>query len=176
MSFSDDAKALERSFVTTQDLLQQLLDALQARRAAWVSVQPDVVAPSTQIEQLSYQLAAEEDRRGELLPRLRAALPTPHGARPDQLHVNVTRIAAALAPEAARALRAASDEVTRLAKLVRAETTLGQRLLKFAQNAQTDVDAEVIGAAKNARVPGYDRNARNVRGSNAAGQLVDGRM
>ena len=128
------------------------------------------------VEQLSYQLAAEEDRRSELLPRLRAALPTPHGARPDQLHVNVTRIAAALAPEAARALRAASDEVTRLAKLVRAETTLGQRLLKFAQNAQTDVDAEVVGAAKNARVPGYDRNARNVRGSNAAGQLVDGRM
>ena len=79
-------------------------------------------------------------------------------------------------PEAARALRSASDEVTRLAKLVRAETTLGQRLLQFAQNAQSDVDAEVLGAAKKARVPGYDRNARNIQGSNAAGQLVDGRM
>jgi len=34
----------------------------------------------------------------------------------------------------------------------------------------------VLDAAKSARAPGYDRNARNLNGPNAAGQLVDGRM
>jgi len=176
MSFSDDAMKLEQSFRATRGLLQHLLDALQERRAAWVSIRPDVLAPSSQIEQLSHQLASEEDRRAGLLKRLRDALPTPIGARPEQLHVNVTRIAAALPSPQSRSLREASDQVTRLAKLVRTETTLGQRLLKFAKNAQSGIDAEVIGAAKNARAPGYDRRARNINGPNAAGQLVDGRM
>lgn len=176
MSFSDDAKQLEQSFRTTRALLQQLLEALQERRAAWVSIRPDVLAPSTQIEQLSHQLAAEEDRRAGLLKTLRAALPTPIGARPEQLHINVTRIAGALPSPQARSLREASDEVTRLAKLVRTETTLGQRLLQFAKNAQSGIDADVIGAAKNSRAPGYDRRARNLTGPDAAGQLVDGRM
>ncbi|MCK5945547.1 MAG: hypothetical protein KAI24_26390 [Planctomycetes bacterium] len=176
MSFSDDAKQLELSFRATRDLLQQLLKSLQERRAAWISIRPDVLAPSSQIEQLSHQLAAEEDRRAGLLKRLRDALPTPRGARPEQLHVNVTRIAGALPPEQASSLRAASDEVTKLAKLVRTETTIGQRLLQFAKNAQSGIDADVIGAAKNARAPGYDRRARNLTGPEAAGQLVDGRM
>jgi hypothetical protein len=176
MSFSEDAKALEASFAAAADLLRSLLEALQARRAAWVSIRPDTVAPSAEIEQLSQQLAAEERRRGDLVARLRASLPTPVGARPEQLHVNVTRICGALGPDAARSLRAAADEVTQLAKLVRGETALGNRLLQFAQNAQSGVDAQVLDAAKSARAPGYDRNARNLNGPNAAGQLVDGRM
>ncbi|MGC6486671.1 MAG: hypothetical protein ACON4Z_03430 [Planctomycetota bacterium] len=176
MSFSEDARALEASFVEAGRLLKSLLDALQERRAAWISVRPDVVAPSAEIEQLSQQLAAQERQRAALVAKLRAALPTPAGARPDQLHVNVTRLCAALDPAQARSLRAASDEAAQLAKLVRAETALGHRLLKFAQTAQSDVDAQVLDAAKGARAPGYDRNARNRNGTNAAGQLVDGRM
>ena len=69
MSFSEDAKALEASFVTAAGLLRSLLEALQARRAAWVSIRPDTVAPSAEIEQLSHQLAAEERRRGARPPR-----------------------------------------------------------------------------------------------------------
>lgn len=176
MSFFEDAQALEASLVEAGGLLRSMLDALQERRAAWISVRPDVVAPSTEIEQLSQRLAAEERRRAELVARLRASLPTPPGARPEQLHVNVTRICSALAPPQARTLRSASDEVSQLAKLVRAETALGHRLLQFAQNAQSGVDAQVLDAAKGARAPGYDRNARNLNGPNAAGQLVDGRM
>jgi len=176
MSFSEDARHLEAAFVEAGGLLRSLLDALQARRAAWISVRPDLVAPSAEIEQLSQRLAAEERRRAEIVARLRASLPTPAGARPEQLHVNVTRVCGALPPDQARALRAASDEVTLLAKQVREETALGNRLLQFAQSAQTGVDAQVLEAANSGRTPGYDRNARNVHGSRAAGQLVDGRM
>ena len=176
MTFSEDSRKLQASFQTTRRLLEQLVDALQARRAAWVSIRPDVLAPSSEIEEMSKQLAAEEDRRGALIRRFRDALPTPAGARPEELHVNVSRIAAALPPREGRALRAEADEVTRLAKLVRTETTLGQRLLQFAKNAQSGIDAEVIGAASHEGAAGYDRRARNDNGPTTAGRLVDGRM
>ena len=177
MSFSELAKDLERSFVTTESLLQQLLAELEKRRAAWVSVRPDVLAPSDNIEQLSKTLATEEDRRTSLLRDLRAALPTPTGTGTRQLHVNVTRIAAALPGEQARSLRAAADAVQPLAKRVRAEVTLGQRLLRFAKNAQDGLTADLQGIAPStAGARGYDNRARNVAGDRAAGQLVDGRI
>jgi chromosome segregation ATPase len=176
MTFSEDSKQLERSLQATRAMLEELVHALQERRAAWVSIRPDVLAPTAEIEQLSRQLAEQEDRRAALLRRFRDALPTPAGARPEELHVNVTRIAAALPPVQGRALRSAADEVTRLAKLVRTETALGQRLLQFAKNAQSGIGAEVIGAANHDGAAGYDRRARNDNGPNTAGRLVDGRM
>ena len=83
MTFSDDAMDLERSLAATRDLLQDLCRELTERRAAWASIQPDVVAPTAKVEALSKQLAAEEERRAALLPRLREALPTPIGAQPE---------------------------------------------------------------------------------------------
>lgn len=175
MGFSEDTKSLEQSFHTTRDLLKQLLSALEARRTAWVSVRPDLLAPSSDIEQISHQLAEQENLRAGLLTRIRAVLPTPIGGKPDALHLNITRIAAAMPREQGRALRAAADAVQPLAKMVRAETTLGQRLLRFAKSAQTTLGGAVVDAKKSASVPGYDRRARNLT-TQTAGQLVDGRM
>lgn len=176
MGFSEDTKTLEQSFHTTRDLLKQLLSALEQRRTAWVSVRPEVLAPSSDIELLSHKLAAEENRRAGLLKNIREALPTPIGGTPDQLHLNITRIAAAMPHDQGRALRDAADAVQPLAKMVRAETTLGQRLLRFAKTAQGSVGGHLVDATTTASMPGYDRRARNLTGPNAAGQLVDGRM
>ena len=83
MSFSDHALELQRSLTATRDLLQRLCEELTARRAAWASIRPDVVAPTAKVEELSKQLAAEEERRATLLPRL-APLPKA-GAEDDRL-------------------------------------------------------------------------------------------
>jgi hypothetical protein len=176
MGFSEDTASLEQSFLATRDLLQLLLSALEQRRTAWISVRPNVLAPSSDIEMLSHKLAKEENLRAGLLKRIRETLPTPIGGTADELHLNVTRIAAAMPREQGRALRAAADSVQPLAKQVRAETTLGQRLLRFAKAAQGSIGAEIVGAKTAAATPGYDRRARNLTGPNAAGQLVDGRM
>lgn len=176
MAFSEDTKNLELSFNRTRDLLKLLVSALEQRRTAWVSVRPEVLAPSFDIEQLSHKLAAEENSRAGLLKNIRAALPTPIGGTPEQLHLNVTRIAAAMPREQGRALREAADAVQPLAKMVRAETTLGQRLLRFAKTAQGGIGSKIVEATNSASMPGYDRRARNLNGPNAAGQLVDGRM
>src|SRR5688572_30472772 len=134
MSFAEDANRLERSFRTTHELLRQLLQGLQGRRAAWVSVRPSTLAPSPEIERLTQEIAREEAQRDELIAQLRRALPAPLGAEHTSLHVNVTRIAGALAPGQARSLRDAADAARSLAKAVRAEVTLGQRLVRFAQD------------------------------------------
>ena len=175
MALVELAHQLERSFATTRDLLQQLLQALQERRAAWVSVRPKVLHPSPAIEELSQRLAVEEDQRTALLATVRAQLPASATA-PDSLHVNVTRIAAALPRETGRALRAAADEVTRLAKLVRTEVTLGQRLLRFAQVAQAEWAPALATTGAPRTAPGYDRRAHTLAGALTAGRLIDGRM
>ena len=176
MSFSEDTGALEQSFVTTRELLQALLLALQKRRAAWISVRPDVLAPSPDVEQLSLELAHEENRRAGLLARIRAVLPAPPGDD-GHAHVNVTRITAAMPAERGRALRRVADEVTRLAKLVRTEVTLGQRLLRFARSAEAEMTPELAAAAGGrTAAPGYDRRARSVLRTGNAGRLIDGRM
>jgi hypothetical protein len=172
MSFSADVQALDQSLRRTHTALQTLLRGLQARRAAWVSARPSTLAPSPELEQLTQEVAREESLRGELLARMRAVLPAIPGHDPGQAHVNVTRIAAALPAREAKALRDVADAVQALAKAVRAEVTLGQRLIRFAQGARPDVGrANVRGV-----VPGYDRGARLRRGAAAAGALVDGKV
>ena len=173
MSFSDDTKTLEQSFSRTQELLQKLLQGLQARRSAWVSARPSTLAPSPELEQLTQEIAREEALRADLLGRIRTALPTPLGGDSAALHINVTRIAAALPLPAARSLRAVADIVQALAKKVRAEVTLGQRLVRFAQTAEDGVHR---GKQVRSSAPGYDRAARMVRTSKFAGALVDGRV
>lgn len=103
MPFSEDTRDLTKSFRTTQDLLKQLLTGLQKRRAAWVSARPSSLEPSPELELLTQAIAREEAVRDELLARIRLVLPRPLGAEPRELHLNVTRIAAALPPTEARA-------------------------------------------------------------------------
>jgi hypothetical protein len=174
MSFPDDTRALEQSFERTRDLLERLHAGLKARRAAWISVRPSTLAPSPELEQLTQDAAREEALRAGLLERIRRALPAPFGGDAALAHVNVTRIAAALPAPAARSLRDAADAVQRLAKAVRTEVTLGQRLVRFAQDAGERT--AVIGRLGRGGPPGYDRGARIVRAGKAAGALVDGKV
>ncbi|MFO1030467.1 MAG: hypothetical protein U1F60_05285 [Planctomycetota bacterium] len=177
MPFSEDTRDLTKSFRTTQDLLKQLLTGLQKRRAAWVSARPSSLEPSPELELLTQAIAREEAVRDELLARIRLVLPRPLGAEPRELHLNVTRIAAALPPTEARALCAAAEATTKLAKSVRAEVTLGQRLVRFAQDSQPALlVAPVTAGRRPAGIPGYDRSARALRTASTAGSLIDGRM
>jgi hypothetical protein len=176
MSFAEDTRSLLASFRTTQGLLQRLLTGLQARRAAWVSARPSLLQPSAELEQLTQDIAREESGREELLARVRMALPRPLGGEPAELHLNVTRIAAAMPAAEGRTLRDAADAATRLAKAVRTEVTLGQRLVRFAQDTQPSLLAPATTPAKKAGIPGYDRRARALRVANTAGALIDGRM
>lgn len=170
MSFATDTRELELSFARTRELLDRLLQGLKARRAAWVSARPSTLAPSPELEQLTQQIAREEAQRDTLLARIRLVLPAPFGGEPAATHVNVTRIAAALPAGPSRALRDVADAVQKLAKAVRTEVTLGQRLVRFAQDATRTATPPARGAA-----PGYDRAARMVRTSRTAGALVDGK-
>lgn len=174
MSFAEHTHELDQSFRRTHELLQQLLQGLQARRAAWVSARPSTLATSPELERLTQDIAREESCRDQLIARIRAVLPAPVGADPAALHVNVTRIAAAMPAPAARALRDAADAVQRLAKAVRAEVTLGQRLLRVANEAQ-DGWADPKRPAPGAGAPGYDRRARTVRAGKTAGAWIDGK-
>ena len=171
MSFADDTRALEQSFGRTRTLLERLLQGLKARRAAWVSARPSTLAPSPELEHLTQELAREEAQREQLLTRIRRTLPAPLGGDPAHTHVNVTRIAAALPAPAGRALRDLADAVRALAKAVRTEVTLGQRLVRFAQGA---VPAGAPDGGKGT-LPRYDRGARVVRAGKLAGALVDGK-
>lgn len=179
MSFSDRTSQLERSFRTTSSLLRELLQGLQARRVAWGSARASVVVPSPELEKLAQDLAREESLRSDLIAQIRRMLPAPPGADAASLHVNVTRIAAAMPTATARSLREAADEATALAKSVRVEVTLGQRLLQFSQRAH-----QSLLAAANRKPPVggaavYDRNARADRTGGARGErgvIVDGRM
>ncbi len=180
MSFSERCSRLEESFRLTSSLLRDLLQGLQARRIAWGSSRASMVVPSPELEHLAQQLAREEAVRAELITEVRRMLPAPPGANATSTHVNVTRIAAALPAAAAHALRDAADEATTLAKSVRIEVTIGQRLLQFTQHVQENLLAgtvggttQVIGAAV------YDRNARADRTGGTRGQrgvLVDGKI
>jgi hypothetical protein len=171
MSFSDDTRSLTQSFQHTHDLLERLLAALNARRAAWVSARPSTLAPSPELEQLTQAIAREETLRDDLLARIRVALPAPFGHAASVSHVNVTRIAAALPAAESQALRDVAAVVQRLAKAVRAEVTLGQRLVRFAQVAAVAPLAAPPGGA-----PHYDRDARMVRAGKLAGAIVDGKV
>lgn len=170
MSFSEDCRDLQRSFERSETLLGAMLAHLQRRRAAWVSARPSTLAPEPELERLGQDLAREESARDALVKRLRQALPALHASAPGPLHVNVTRIAAAMPPEDGRGLRAVADRVLALARSVRTEVTLGQRLVRYAQEA---LRAAV--PTPRAQPPGYDRSARLAMASGAAGSLLDGR-
>lgn len=171
MSFAEHTAALAQSFRRTRQLLEQLLHGLQARRTAWVAARPSTLSPSPELEQLTQEIAREEAQREPLLARIRATLPAPVGAPAASLHVNVTRIAAALPGPEAKALREVADAVQSLAKAVRAEVTLGQRLIRFARQS---APAPLAAPARTA--PGYDRTAHLVRSARTAGALVDGKV
>lgn len=173
MSFSDDATSLERSLRVTHDAMLALRQGLQVRRAHWISARPSLLAPAPDLEQLTLQIAREEATREELLARLRRALPAVPGQDSNRLHINVTRIAAALPEPAARSLRDIADAVQRLARDIRAEVTLGQRLLRFARDIRPGAGSEPRG---HGGAPGYDRGAKFVRVERTAGTFVDGRM
>ena len=175
------AGRLEQSFRRTITLLGQLLAGMQARRSSWVSAVPSTVTPSAELEQISRQLAIEEQARAELLAEVLADLPpVPHVDKND-LHVNVSRICKALPTRSALELRRAADEATRLARQVRVEVALGERLLRFSQRANENMLAALSGQGKEQGLPtGYDRNARSRAGlglgAAGAGNLVDGRI
>ena len=178
MSLAEHAGRFERSLRFTAELLQKLLCFLQERRTSWISARPSTMAPSPALEEVAMQLAAEEQARNRLLAAIAALLPLPAGVAAKDLHVDVTRLAASLPDAAARSLRAAADLATGLARKVRGEVTLGERLLKFSRRAQDGFLTQLAtGAAGASAAAVYDRNARArscvVR---VAGSLIDGRL
>lgn len=178
MSAVDLAKDLERSFRTTAALLRQLLETMQRRRMHWASARPSTLQPSAELERLAGELQDTERARGEVLAAIAQVLPLPPGLTADEVHLDVTRIAAALPAVVGRALRAAADEATKLARTVRAEVALGERLLRFTQRAQESVFGQLAGPAPDA-ASGYDRNARLRAGLALAagtGRLLDGKI
>ena len=176
MSLAEHGSRLEGSFRTTAELLQKLLRGLQARRAAWISARPSTIAPSPELEEIALRLAAEEETRAQLRTGITALLPRPAGVAADALHVNVTRIAAQLPAAGARSLRAAAALATGLARKVRIEVALGDRLLQFSRRAQDGLLAQVAGTAGTGGAAVYDRTARASRGAGVAGSLIDGRL
>lgn len=180
MSCNDLALQLERSFRTTSALLRRLLDGLTQRRVAWASARPRTLQPSPELEQLAATLADEEKARGALLAGIAELLPRPVGVPAGERHVNVTAIAAVVPPALGRALRNAADEAVALGKRVRAEVTLGARLLKFTQRAHDALLGRLAaGAGGLDGASGYDRCARSRAGIGVAapaGRLIDGRV
>lgn len=180
MSCNDLASQLERSFRTTSALLRRLLDGLSLRRVAWASARPRTLQPSPELEQLAASLAAEEKARGALLEQIAAALPPVAGVPAAERHVDVTCIAAAVSATVGRALRNAADEAVALGKRVRAEVTLGARLLRFTQRAHDAMLGQLAtNAASHDAATGYDRCARSRSGIGVAapsGRLIDGRV
>ncbi len=170
---------LEQSFRRTHDLLQRLLDGMRQRRMQWASARPSTLAPSAELEQIARDLAVEETARDGTLRAILAELPAQaHVAKAD-LHLNTTRICAALPAPRAHRLRAAADRATLLARQVRVEVALGERLVRFTQRAQEGLLATAAGAADGAGAHGYDRHARSRSGfgpAGRAGTFVDGRM
>ncbi|MEO6594062.1 MAG: hypothetical protein ABIP94_04850 [Planctomycetota bacterium] len=177
MAFSEHTRRLEQSFRATAELQQNLLRCLKERRTAWISARPKTLAPSPELEQLAQALAREEALQRELTAAIGRFLPHPPGHAATDLHVNVTRIAEALAPEAARSLREAAEAATALAKAVRTEVTVGQRLLRFSQRVQQSLAGHVGDLKGASGRPGYDRQARRQGAlGNREGTLVDGRI
>lgn len=173
-----DGRRLEQSFRTTAELLRSLLAAMQAHRTAWAAARPSRLQPPPELETLGQRLQDEERQRQQLLERMAAAMPRPAGVAAADLHLNVTRIAASLPPPAGRTLRAAADVVTGLARQVRTEVALGQRLLRFTARAQEGLLSR-LAAEGDAGIHGYDRRARamvGLPGRVPAGRLLDGRV
>lgn len=179
MIAADLVDRLQRSLRRSSELMRRLLDGMQARRAHWASAVPGTLAPSTELETLAAELADEDRNRRSLIADAASQLPAAPGVAAEDLHVNVSRICASLPKDPATALRRAADDAVRFARLVRVETSLGERLLRFTQRAQEQTLAAVAGAPVTP-TNGYDRNARTRNGYGLgvtrAGNLLDGKI
>lgn len=180
MSMHEVAEQLIRSFDESARLLETMRAELEQRRAQWVSARPSTLAaPAIALEGIQQQLLALDQRRAELFATAASLLPQTQGLSPAARHLDASRIAAQLPFAQASRLRKAAKHSADLARAVRGEVALGNRLLAFAQRAQESV----LGAVAQDRtdVGGYDRNARRVHAalttqSAPAGSLIDGRM
>lgn len=180
MVCTDRTDRLAHSFRLTTELLTKLLDGLKQRRTHWASAVASTLAPSPQLEQVSRDLALEEQGRAALLAEILAELPAVPHLDPADLHVNISRICKVLPTRPSLELRRAADDATRLAKQVRVEVALGERLLRFTQRANDNLLTALQGGEHTGLPSGYDRNARSRAGlglgSVDAGKLVDGRI
>jgi hypothetical protein len=179
MSLDDLAARLERSFRASEQLLTRLVAGLVERRTAWISARPARVQPTADLDALAAELQAADRARAAIVGELATVLPLPIGLRAADLHVDVTRIAAAIPAVAAQRLRAAAADVTALARRVRREIALGSRLLAFAQRANDGLLADLAVGRQAGNHRSYDRAAHAHRGMGryvAAGSLIDGRM
>lgn len=180
MSMPEIAEQLIRSFDESAQLLHTMRTELEQRRAQWVSARPSTLAaPATVLEAVQQQLSACDQRCAALFARAAELLPPASGVAASARAVDVSRIAALLPFGQASRLRKAAKTASDLARAVRGEVALGNRLLAFAQRAQESV----LGAVAQDRddVGSYDRNARRVHAalttqSAPAGSLIDGRM
>lgn len=173
---AEQVQQLERSLRHSADLLSQLADGLQARRAQWLATNPAALAPSEELESIAAALAGEDQTRQALLAAINSDLPRPARSASADLRINITRLARHLPTAAARSLRTTANRVVELAKRVRGETTLGARLLQFAQRAHEQVLSHSQGTAAKP-MPGYDRHARRAGlAPQQAGNFLDGRI
>lgn len=184
MSLADLADRFGRSLLFTTGLLQQLETGLKQRRLNWISAKPSEIAePAEALDRLSQEIAAAEALQQQLLQDIAAELP-PQAVLPGKsLHINATRIAAALPAVAGARLKHQAAQAIKAAKAVRVEIGLGNRLVQFSQQAHESMVQKLVRVAHPMAggAHGYDRRARSVQGgllSSTAptGSLVDGRL
>lgn len=178
MSLTETCNLLERSLDRTGEILREMLQQLQQRRLSWASARPQELRPSAQLEQLADQLTQEAAQQRSLLERMSPAVGAALGVHPDELHTNITKLAAMLPPAQARSLKASAASSTKLAAAIRTEVMLGERLLRFTRDAQDQMFAQLAGetmASKN--LHSYDHRARALPGQPGnKPRLVDGRV
>ncbi|MGE3173673.1 MAG: hypothetical protein AB7O97_13700 [Planctomycetota bacterium] len=183
MSLPEIAENVTRSLQTSAELLARMRDGLVRRRTAWIAARPGTLAePARALDEHAAALRAEDERRAELLQRARDLLPAPAGAA-GRRHLDASALAAHLAPAPAARLQQAARAAADVARAVRTELAMGERLLRFSQRAHDQLLAGVSAAAAAAAgdVGGYDRTARRVAHAmktapGASGNLIDGRM
>lgn len=183
MSLVDLTEALIRSLRLSTGLMQKLAEGLRTRRTQWISAKPSVLAEApTALAGLTEDLQKEEDRRQKVLADIAAQLPAMPGAAGPR-HVNTTFLSQHLPRSLAARLKQATTDATGTATQVRRELALGERLLRFTNNANEQLVAGVSQQVATTRddVGSYDRNARRLqaalpRTGSVPGSLVDGRI
>jgi hypothetical protein len=173
------AEELARSLQLSGSALHQLQRGLQERRTAWIAARPSALAPAAALEALAQELAAEAERRRDLLAEVRRLLPAAPGIAAADLHVDVTRICAQLPAAAAGRLQKAAAAAASASRLVRTQLALGARQLQLSRRTHESL-LTGLGQVRD-DVGGYDRLARRVHGAlvgkaSVTGTLVDGRM
>lgn len=177
MVLDDLARELEGSLRATSEVLRALLRGLQQRRCDWASARPGVLAPSAELERLAAALQEAERTRAALLRRVAEALPREPGVDAADLHITVSRLAAALSVANAARLQAAADQATALARSVRGEVAFGERLLRNTAAAHDAMLGELAGSTTRAQAAcGYDHRARmRAAAGHGSPRLVDGK-